>query len=177
MSGSDPVAPLGIYGESKAKGEALLRATLERHIILRTSWVFSATGNNFVKTMLRLGKERNELGIVDDQHGCPTSARSIADVLLQITDRYLEAGDIEWGTYHYCNKPETTWYEFARAMFQQDERFENLNLNAIGTADYPTPAQRPVNSVLNCSKLESKFEIEQQEWPQELELVLKQLSE
>ena len=169
---TDPVAPLGIYGESKAKGEALLRATLERHIILRTSWVFSATGNNFVKTMLRLGKERNELGIVDDQHGCPTSARSIADVLLQITDRYLEAGDIEWGTYHYCNQFETTWFGFAQTIFERVGGFENLKLNAITSSDYPTPVRRPRNSILDCGKIEMRLGIKQMNWIDELGLVL-----
>jgi len=85
----DPIAPLGVYGDSKAAGEAVLRETLDEHIILRTSWVFSTSGNNFVKTMLRLGRERDELAIVNDQTGCPASARSIALVLLQIADRYL----------------------------------------------------------------------------------------
>jgi dTDP-4-dehydrorhamnose reductase len=155
----------------------VLRATLEQHIILRTSWVFSATGINFVKTILRLGKERDELGVVDDQRGCPTSGRSIAEVLLQMADRYLLTGDIEWGTYHYCNQPETTWFGFARAIFQQGKEFENLILNAISTAEYPTPGQRPANSSLNCSKLKSNFEIEQREWAQELKLVLHQLSD
>jgi dTDP-4-dehydrorhamnose reductase len=92
----DVITPSGVYGASKAEGEAVLRSVLERHIILRTAWVFSATGNNFVKTMLRLGAERDELGIVNDQHGCPTSAHGIAEVLLKIADRYLRHDEIEW---------------------------------------------------------------------------------
>lgn len=172
---SDPIAALGVYGESKAVGDAVLQTTLEQHIILRTSWVFSATGNNFVKTMLRLGKEREELGIVNDQHGCPTSARSIAEVLLSIADRYLQGNAIKWGTYHYCNQPETTWFGFARAIFEQAGGFENLQLNAIATSDYPTPARRPQNSVLDCAKLEANFGIEQANWIDELGLVLAQI--
>ena len=150
---SDPIAPLGTYGKSKAEGEELLRTVLERHIVLRTSWVFSATGNNFVKTMLRLGKERDELGIVNDQHGCPTSARSIAQVLLLIADRYLQGDAIKWGSYHYCNQSETTWFEFAKEIFRQGGGYENLKLNPIKTTEYPTPAQRPENSVLDCRKV------------------------
>jgi dTDP-4-dehydrorhamnose reductase len=169
---TDPIAPLGIYGESKAKGEAVLRDTLERHITLRTSWVFSATGNNFVNTMLRLGKERDVLGVVDDQRGCPTSGRSIAEVLMQMADRYLRTGDIEWGTYHYCNQPETTWFGFALTIFKLAGGFGDLKLNAITTSDYPTPAQRPQNSILDCAKIERRFGIKQVNWIEELGLVL-----
>jgi dTDP-4-dehydrorhamnose reductase len=172
---TDPIAPLGPYGESKAEGEAVLRATLEQHIILRTSWVFSATGINFVKTMLRFGKERDELGVVDDQRGCPTSGRSIAEVLLQMADRYLLTGDIEWGTYHYCNQPETTWFGFAQGIFKQAGGFENLRLKAIATSDYPTPAQRPQNSVLDCSNIKAQHGIELANWNDELGLVLNQI--
>ena len=171
---SDPVAALGIYGKSKAEGDAVLQSILKQHIILRTSWVFSAAGNNFVKTMLRLGREREELGIVNDQHGCPTSARSIAEVLLSIADQYLQGDEIEWGTYHYCNQPETTWFGFATAIFEQAGGFEHLKLNPIATSDYPTPARRPQNSVLDCTKLETNFGIERANWVDELGLVLTQ---
>jgi dTDP-4-dehydrorhamnose reductase len=171
---TDPVAPLGVYGESKAEGEAILRATLERHLVLRTSWVFSASGNNFVDTMLRLGKERDELGIVDDQHGCPTSAGSIAGVLLQIAERYLRGDEIDWGTYHYCNSPATTWYGFACEIFRQASGYERLKLKPISTSEYPTPAARPPNSVLDCTRLESAFGIDQVSWTNELQQVLDQ---
>ncbi len=169
---NDPIAPLGVYGESKAEGEAVLHATLEQHIILRTSWVFSATGNNFVKTMLRLGKEREELSIVDDQHGCPTSARSIAAALLLIADRYLQGETIEWGTYHYCNTPETTWYGFAREIFNMTSGYENLKLRPIPGSEYPTLAQRPLNSVLDCSLIKSDMGIRQDSWIDELRQIL-----
>jgi dTDP-4-dehydrorhamnose reductase len=172
---SDPIAALGVYGESKAAGDVVLQATLEQHIILRTSWVFSATGNNFVKTMLRLGKEREQLGIVNDQHGCPTSARSIAEVLLNIAERYLRGDELEWGTYHYCNQPETTWFGFAQAIFSQAGEFDNLQLNAIATSEYPTPARRPQNSVLDCARIKAQFGIEPVSWVDELGLVLAQI--
>ncbi len=171
----DPISPLGVYGDSKAAGEAVLRETLDEHVILRTSWVFSANGNNFVKTMLRLGKERDELAIVNDQTGCPTSAQSIAVVLLHIADRYLCGNSIAWGTYHFCNRSETTWFQFAEVIFSLAGGYENLKLNAISTSDYPTLAMRPNNSVLNFDKLGFQFEIDRVEWLDELKLVLNQL--
>jgi len=171
----DATDPRSVYGESKAAGDAALRATLARHIILRTSWVFSATGNNFVKTMLRLGKERTELGIVDDQQGCPTSARSIAEVLLHITDRYLGGESIPWGTYHFCNSPSTSWHDFAAQIFELAGGYDDLSLRRISTAEYPTPAVRPMNSTLNCDKLKSNLAIAIPGWQEELRLVLAQL--
>ena len=176
-SEDDAIDPLGVYGASKAAGEAVLRDVLEAHIILRTSWVFSATGNNFVKTMLRLGKERDQLGIVSDQEGCPTSAASIADVLLDIADRYLKSETVNWGTYHYCNQPETTWFDFARAIFEQAGGFDNLTVKPINTSDYPTLAKRPQNSVLDCRKLTANFSIKQVPWKEELGKVLSHLED
>jgi dTDP-4-dehydrorhamnose reductase len=168
----DPVAPLGVYGESKAAGETVLRETLDEHIILRTSWVFSAIGNNFVKTMLRLGNERDEIAVVDDQFGCPTSARSIAEVLLQLADRYLQGQEVCWGTYHFCNGPDTTWFNFAKAIFEQVRGYENLKLTAITTNEYPTPVRRPKNSVLGCLKLEDQGYVSCGAWRDELNKVL-----
>ena len=173
----DPISPLGVYGESKAAGDIALRERLEKHVILRTSWVFSATGNNFVKTMLRLGRERSELGIVDDQRGCPTSARSIAGALLQIADVCLQGDAPAWGTYHFCNRPPTTWYGFARSIFAQAEGYDDLELKPIATADYPTPARRPANSVLDCTAIEASFGIGQTSWERELAAVLEQLAD
>jgi dTDP-4-dehydrorhamnose reductase len=168
----DPVAPLGVYGESKAAGETVLRETLDEHIILRTSWVFSATGNNFVKTMLRLGNERDEIAVVNDQFGCPTSARSIAEVLLQLADMCLQGQEVCWGTYHFCNGPDTTWFNFAKAIFEQVRGYENLKLTAITTNEYPTPVRRPKNSVLGCLKLEDQGYVSCGAWRDELNKVL-----
>jgi dTDP-4-dehydrorhamnose reductase len=171
----DETEPTGVYGASKAAGDAVLQSVLERHIILRTSWVFSATGNNFVKTMLRFGGERDELNIVNDQFGCPTSANSIASALLQITERYLRGDAIEWGTYHFCGQPETTWHGFAEQIFQQARGFENLKLNGIPTSEYPTPVARPLNSVLDCSKFMAQFKMAQPDWSEDLENILRLL--
>ncbi|MBL4762767.1 MAG: dTDP-4-dehydrorhamnose reductase [Gammaproteobacteria bacterium] len=168
---TDLVSPLGVYGKSKAEGETVLRQTLQQHFILRTSWVFSATGSNFVKTMLRLGEERDELSIVADQKGCPTSATSIANVLLMIADKYLRGDSIEWGTYHFANQKESTWLEFARAIFAVSKKMNNSaspKITAIKTSEYITPAKRPLNSVLDCSKLERVFGGGSTQWQDEL---------
>ena len=175
---SDAISPIGVYGQSKAEGEEGIRKSLDQHIILRTSWVFSATGNNFVKTMLNLGRERDKLSIVADQKGCPTSARSIAEVLLQIADQHLSGKQIRWGTYHFSNKPATTWYEFAQQIFEQSTALNNSpipKLSAISTSEYPTAAKRPLNSMLDCQNLEKIYGVEIQSWRDELKLVLKQL--
>jgi dTDP-4-dehydrorhamnose reductase len=171
----DSIAPLGVYSQSKAEGEIILRELLPEHINLRTSWVFSSTGNNFVKTMLRLGKERDQLNIVSDQQGCPTSASSISETLILIAHQYLEGKLIPWGTYHYSNQPVTTWYEFAQSIFAQASSIDNRptpKLNPIPTSEYPTPARRPLNSELNCQKIEKAFGITRPDWHDELMKVL-----
>ena len=171
----DPIAPLGVYSRSKADGEIVLRELLPQHINLRTSWVFSSTGDNFVKAMLRLGKERPELSIVSDQRGCPTSASSIAETLILIAHRYLEGKSVSWGTYHYANQPVTTRYEFARSIFAMASSIDNRpipRLNPIPTSEYPTPARRPLNSELNCREIENEFGIICPDWHDELVKVL-----
>lgn len=172
----DPVSPLGVYGKSKAEGEAVLRRILERHVVLRTSWVFSPVGANFVRTMLRLGRERDELAVVDDQHGCPTSAASIAGALLEIAGRHLRGDGISWGTYHFRNRPETTWHGFAREIFARAPGYDNIAVRPISTREYPSPAPRPANSVLDCGKLETEFGIDPPDWRDELDRVLAALS-
>jgi dTDP-4-dehydrorhamnose reductase len=169
---TDSIAPIGIYGESKAEGEGELQAAVKQHIILRTSWIFSASGGNFVNRMLRLGKEREELGIVDDQHGCPTSARSIAAALLTIADRHLRGEAMKWGIYHYCNAPATTWYQFALEIFGQAGGYDHLKLKPISSSEYPTAARRPFNSVLDCSLIEKDYGIRQVSWGDELQRII-----
>ncbi|MFC3852755.1 dTDP-4-dehydrorhamnose reductase [Salinispirillum marinum] len=155
---TDPVGPTGVYGASKLAGELALAESGVKHIILRTSWVFGANGNNFVKTMLRLGKERDTLSVVADQHGCPTSAVSIADMLWLFAKKYTEDNDLPWGMYHFSNSPATTWHGFACAIFKQAVEAGVLKkapvVNAISTADYPTAAKRPAWSVMNCQKID-----------------------
>lgn len=177
---NDEVAPLGIYGISKWQGEEEIRSHLSHHIILRVAWVFGANGNNFVKTMLRLAADRNELNIVADQFGGPTSAKSIAKTLLKLVDIYHEDNNLEWGTYHYCGKGKTSWYNFAKEIFHQANISGVLNkeiqINAIKTAEYPTPAKRPKNSMLDCTKIMNTFGIDTQDWQSELKQVLSELT-
>ena len=172
---SDTVAPLGVYGETKLEGEALVQSLCEKYYIFRTSWVFSAHGNNFVKTMLRLGAEREELGIVADQRGKPTSAREIARVIYEV----LKAKQEAWGIYHLAQPNAVTWFEFAQSIFaearQQGFSLRVKQVNAITTADFPTPAKRPENSELNCNKLETTFNVKLQPWNVPLAEVIKDL--
>ncbi|QQD21917.1 dTDP-4-dehydrorhamnose reductase [Oceanospirillaceae bacterium ASx5O] len=176
---TDPVGPTGVYGASKLAGEQALANSGVKHIILRTSWVFGAEGNNFVKTMLRLGKERDTLGVVADQHGCPTSAASIANVLWQLAQKYTEEGELPWGIYHFSNSPATTWYGFACEIFKQAVEAGMLEkepiVNAITTTDYPTPAKRPIWSVLDTKKIQRVINCDNCLWKSELAVVLREL--
>ncbi|OWJ64985.1 dTDP-4-dehydrorhamnose reductase [Inquilinus limosus] len=159
----DPITPLSVYGESKAAGEAAVRAALPRHVILRTAWVFAAHGHNFVRTMLRLGAERPELRIVADQRGGPTPAAAIAAAILAIRSQALAPGFDGWGTFHFAGAPATTWHDFAAAIFAATGRPGPV-LHAITTADFPTPARRPSNSVLDCGKIGRVFGLGQPDW-------------
>lgn len=166
---SDPANPQGVYGQSKLQGEQAVIAANDKHIILRTAWVFGEHGNNFVKTMIRLGRTNESLSVVADQEGSPTCAHDIAKVLLTIVRCYSEGRPISWGTYHYSGLPYVSWYEFAKAIFIEVERaglYSKLTpkLMAITTAEYPTAARRPANSKLNCRKLEKTFGIQPCDW-------------
>lgn len=166
----DPVAPLGIYGASKEAGERAVREANPRHIILRTAWVVSPWGNNFVKTMLRLGSERPKLGIVSDQIGCPTSAQDIAETLLSIA---RDRGEC-WGTYHFVNAGQGSWFDLASAVFAHAAAagMSIPQLDPIGTADYPTPAKRPANSRLSTTRLTKTFGIEPRSWREALDDIM-----
>ncbi len=157
----DPVAPLNVYGLSKASGEDAVRSICPSHVILRTSWVYSPHGANFVRTMLRLAADRPELRIVDDQTGCPTSAADIAGVIMAIVTQIADPGFTSWGTYHYRDADVVTWYGFARLIFEGATKYgqEAPRLVPIDTASYPTAARRPAYSVLAIEKLETTFGI------------------
>ena len=165
---TDSTAPQSVYGQTKLDGETAALAACPRTIVLRTAWVFGEHGNNFVKTMLRLGRERDTLGIVADQHGAPTYAGDIAAALIQIA-RHIAAGQpVEYGVYHFSGSPYTSWHGFAGEIFRRAAE-QNLlpripTLNAIATADYPTPARRPANSRLDCSKIQAAFGIAPSDW-------------
>ena len=174
----DPVSPLSVYGKSKAAGEVEVREHLREHLILRTGWVYGIHGHNFVKTMLRLGREREVVKVVDDQYGCPTYAADLAETILKIIAQFLGGGQVQWGTYHYCGKGVTTWHGFAEEIFRLAREYESLEVKKvepISTSEYPTPAQRPVNSVLDCSLLEETFDIHPQPWAESLARMLAEL--
>jgi dTDP-4-dehydrorhamnose reductase len=165
----DPVAPLSVYGKSKAEGEARIGAVSHKHIILRTAWVFGGA-QNFVNTMLRLAESHKELNIVDDQRGGPTAADDIAASLLQIAKKVQSADFQSWGIYHYCGAPNVTWFGFAQAIFSYIN--DAPRVNPIPTEDYPVPAERPKNSVLDCSKINRVFGIDQPDWQKALSELL-----
>ncbi|WP_264214772.1 dTDP-4-dehydrorhamnose reductase [Leisingera thetidis] len=170
----DAAAPLNAYGRSKLAGEKMVRAAGGAYAILRTSWVVSAHGHNFVKTMLRLGKERERLTIVADQIGAPTPARDIAGACLEMA-RQLIADPGKSGLYHLAGAPQTSWAGFAREIFRQAGIA--CAVEDIPTSAYPTPAARPLNSRLDCSALESVFGLPQPDWRLGLDDILKDLGE
>jgi dTDP-4-dehydrorhamnose reductase len=168
---SDPVAPLGVYGRSKAEGETVIRNTLADHIIVRTSWLYGVYGNNFVKTILKLAAERTALQVVADQFGSPTSAAELAKAILAITGKISARKKIDWGTYHYCSKGFTTWHGLAEKIIDlaaPHTALQARQVKAITTSQWPTPAKRPPYSVLDCSHIKSQFGIEPEPWQQSL---------
>jgi dTDP-4-dehydrorhamnose reductase len=166
-----PLSPQNAYGRTKLIGEEGVRSAGGSHVVLRTSWVFSAWGANFVKTMLRLGHEREEVGVVDDQVGGPTPAAAIADACLRITGALRDGA--EGGTYHFAGAPETSWADFARAVMEGAGL--PARVNPIPTAQFPTPAKRPLNSRLDCGSLERDFGIARPDWRAGLRDVLREL--
>ena len=172
----DEVQPLGVYGRSKEAGEQAVRKSLTEHIILRTSWVYSHDGANFVKTMIRLGQDRAELSVVDDQVGGPTSSEGIAQVLMKIALQYLSGKSIEWGTYHYSGVPHVSWYEFAEEIFSQAHGIGLITgrpkVTPIPSSQFPTPVERPKNSSLSAEKIADKFNVAPEDWRQSLQQVL-----
>jgi dTDP-4-dehydrorhamnose reductase len=167
----DPTGPLGAYGRSKLKGEIGVRAAGGNALILRTSWVVSAHGSNFVKTMLRLGRERSALSVVADQIGGPTPASAIADALFTCM-RAMVAG-APGGTHHFSGAPDTSWADFAREIMAQAGL--SCQITDIPSAAYPTPARRPANSRMDCSSLAAAFGVQRPDWKTELSVMLKEL--
>lgn len=173
----DETGPLGAYGRSKCEGELAVLDINPAAIVLRTSWIFSSTGTNFVKTMLSLAKSRSEITIVSDQIGGPTSARSIAAACFKIaTDLMNNDSNVSAnGFYHFAGAPDVSWAVFAEEIFAQIQN--KTFVQKILTINYPTPAKRPLNSRLDCTRLENDFQITRPDWKAELELVLKDLKE
>lgn len=163
----DPVRPISVYGTSKAEGEAAVRARHAAHVILRTSWVFSNTGSNFVQTLLRLGHERKSLNIVRDQYGRPTGAMDIAGAIIRIVNALLDGKRDGFGTFHFAGSGATTWYDFAREIFRQAESREYPSfpqLYGISASEYPAEARRPMNSVLDTELIAQVYGIAPRPW-------------
>ena len=166
----DAVNPLGVYGRTKEAGERAVRALNPRHAIIRTAWVVSAGGANFINTMIRLASERPEVNVVNDQIGCPSNASDIARVLLTVVERT----PAQYGTWHFVNDGEASWYDLAAHIFA-DMRQRGLGtpaLNAISTSQYPTPAVRPSNSRLSTSAIQRDFGIQPRHWDDAIDAIL-----
>lgn len=164
---TDPVSPIGVYGRTKLEGERLVTAAMREHIILRTAWLTSPFGRNFVRTMLQLAVDRQEVRVVDDQIGSPTHGPHLARAIVEIAHLIGKGGLSDpWGIYHACNDRYATWCDVARYVFQQSARYGGpvANVVPITTSDYPTKARRPANSRLDCSKLERSFGIRLPDW-------------
>jgi dTDP-4-dehydrorhamnose reductase len=166
---TDPVGPRSVYGATKLAGEAAILASGARAIILRTAWMYAATGRNFVRTMLTLGQTRDALRVVADQHGCPTNATDLARAILAIADRLLADGwnDAYAGVFHATGSGETTWHGLAMAVFEEASRHgakTPATVTPIMTAEFPTPARRPANSRLDRARLEAVFGVRLPHW-------------
>lgn len=167
--------PQNVYGMSKLEGERLVAAANARHIILRTAWVYSPYSNNFLKTMLRLGHERTEIGVVSDQHGNPTSAANIAATILNICHAIINKNFHNWGIYHLVDDSETTWYGWAEYIFSCANL--KVNIKPVKGADYPSKVQRPTNSRLSTQKLKHVFSCSLHDWKTSTQHVINELED
>uniref|UniRef100_UPI004047584B dTDP-4-dehydrorhamnose reductase n=1 Tax=Rheinheimera sp. TaxID=1869214 RepID=UPI004047584B len=165
---TDATNPQSIYGLTKLNGEQAIVKYCAKHLILRTAWVFAEHGNNFVKTMLRLAQSRPELGVVADQIGGPTYAGDIAEAIISMVSQLSAENEQRYGVYHYSGAPYVSWHKFACSIFQQAVQQQLVaqapKVNAITTAQYPTPAKRPAFSMLNCSKIQQAFAVSPSNW-------------
>jgi dTDP-4-dehydrorhamnose reductase len=168
----DPPRPLNVYGQSKLAGEIAVRRCLRTHVILRSSWIFSVDGDNFVKTILKLANTQPQLRVVDDQVGGPTPADDVANAILDIIATSTKSGFSDWGTYHFSGIPPVSWYGFARAIVADS----GAVVSPVATKDYPRLARRPLNSVLDCSRISRVFGIKQPDWRAALGNVLEALT-
>ena len=175
LTETDVPFPSGVYGLTKLQGEQAIQANWEKHFIIRTSWVYSQFGNNFMKTMLRLASERDRLSVVADQIGTPTNAVDLAEVLIKIIEschaELISASN--YGIYNFSNQGQCSWYDFAKEIFHQ--KGVSIDLKPILTSAYPTPAKRPAYSVLDKTKIKSTFGVEIKEWQTSLATCINQL--
>ncbi|MFH4969242.1 dTDP-4-dehydrorhamnose reductase [Gaetbulibacter sp. M240] len=164
---TDAPNPLSVYGKTKLEGELAIQNNLKEHFIIRTSWLYSEHGNNFVKTMLRLAKTKDEISVVSDQIGSPTYAGDLAEVIIRIILR----GSNDYGVYHFSNEGEISWYDFATAIFEQGKK--EIEVKPIKTESYPTAAKRPKFSVLDTSKIKNILKIEVPFWRKHINKAMK----
>lgn len=171
----DPIGPLGVYGTSKEQGEGAVRSSGVQHAIVRTAWLLNPTGSNFLTTMLRLGVDREELRIVSDQFGCPTSVKDLAKALILIAQQL----DDKSGTWHFVNSGSATWHELAAHIFKRVgvHRGNVPSLTPISTSEYPAAAQRPANSMLSTAKIQSDFGIQPRSWQHAVDSILTEILE
>jgi dTDP-4-dehydrorhamnose reductase len=177
---NDPIAPIGVYGQSKAAGEEEVRAQLKAHIIVRTAWLYGVHGHNFVKTMLRLAKEREPIRVVDDQYGCPTCAFDLAEALLTIAGRIRDNAEITFGTFHFCGKGIATWFDFTKEIVKIAESYSPIKTThviPVTTAEYPTNVARPPYSALDCGLIGKRFGIIPKPWQESLKITVDRIFE
>jgi len=172
----DDPHPINIYGKSKLAGEAEIKRLCEKHLVIRTSWLFGSHGRNFVKTMMRLGRERETVNVVNDQFGCPTPASDLAEVILRVVSLICrDKVSAPWGIYHYCGNGPVSWYTFAQSIFsvvRDKEAIALKHLLPVDTAAFPTAAARPRYSVLSCERIKQVFGIVQRPWTEGLRRVI-----
>lgn len=172
---ADSVSPLGVYGQSKAAGESEIRSALGKHVILRTSWLYGIHGRNFVNTILALAQQMDILRVVSDQYGSPTSAADLAEAIMTIAERWQKKIAFDWGTYHYCGKGITTWHAFAEKVLDFARpliHFRANRVEPINTVEYPTKAQRPAFSALDCHLIQKNLKIEPRPWQASLKIAV-----
>lgn len=166
---TDKTNPTSVYGQTKLDGEKAIQEVLDNYFIIRTSWVYSQFGNNFMKTMLRLGRERTSLSIVNDQIGTPTNAVDLAEVLIKIISSNFQLPTSNYGIYNFSNEGNCSWFDFAKKILEINQI--NIDLQPIPTTSYPTPAERPKYSVLDKSKIKTTFGIEIKSWEESLNTI------
>jgi dTDP-4-dehydrorhamnose reductase len=176
----DTTNPINNYGSSKLMGEKVIQKNLSKYIILRTSWVFSELGSNFLKSMINLANKSTSLNVVDDQIGGPTSSHEIAEVLIRLVNHYLKDPSLfEWGIYNFSGYPYVSWHTFAEKIFSEAQKLKVLNkmplLKPISGAEFQTKAKRPSNSSLDCSKINKFLKIQKSSWESSLNSILKNL--
>jgi dTDP-4-dehydrorhamnose reductase len=175
---TDPVSPIGVYGRSKAEGESSLRSAIGEHIILRTAWLYGSHGHNFVKTIMKLAREKDEIRVVFDQYGSPTSAADLAETILSIANIIRQDAAIDWGTYHYCGKGIISWHEFAQTIVdlcRRHGKVKTTRVVPIKTVDYPTRVERPPYSALDCTLINKHFGISPKAWQDSLSITVHEL--